>query len=386
MHVHRAVERSRFAAVERFHQLIAREDAAGGAHQLLEQVELDGSEIDALATALHLARARVEGDAVDLNTAALRPRLGAPQDRPDARAQFAGVEWLGDIIVSAHFESDDAVHIVAAGGEHHHREFARLAEAPQDLEAVQAGEHNVEHYQVVRAVQCLLESRGAVVSKLCLEAFALEEFLEQQGQLSVVVDDEDTHPLANVTSRLRSGQATIYKHLRQTQTRFTLSRHAVFRRFKEPMNIKKTIATAAIAVGLATAGFAAQDGPRGRAFGHHRGDMLTRAGAALDLTDTQKEFAKQLAADTRKQAAPVMKELRQNRQEIAAAVKSNNTAAITTLSQRQGDLTAQLSALHAKSMASFYAQLTPEQKAKADEMHSRVKDRVKNRGNKSRQQ
>ena len=152
------------------------------------------------------------------------------------------------------------------------------------------------------------------------------------------------------------------------------------------MNIKKTIAAAAIAVGLATAGFAAQDGPRGRAFGHHRGDMLSRAAAALELTDTQKEFGKQLAADTRRQAAPVMKELKQNRQEIAAAVKSNNTAAITTLSQRQGDLMAQLSGLHAKSMASFYAQLTPEQKAKADEMHSRVKDRFRNRADKLRQQ
>jgi Spy/CpxP family protein refolding chaperone len=152
------------------------------------------------------------------------------------------------------------------------------------------------------------------------------------------------------------------------------------------MNIKQTIATAAIAVGLATAGFAAQDGPRGRAFGHHRGDMLQRAAATLNLTDTQKEFAKQLAADTRQQAAPVMKELRQNRQEIASAVKANNTTAITTLSQRQGELTAQLSALHAKSMASFYAQLTPEQKAKADDMHSRVRDRFQKRADKVRPQ
>lgn len=152
------------------------------------------------------------------------------------------------------------------------------------------------------------------------------------------------------------------------------------------MNIKRTITTAALAVGLATVGIAAQDGHRGRGFGHH-GGMLGRAGAALNLTDTQKEFAKQLRADTRKQAEPIMAELRKNRQELADAVKSNNAGAITTLSQRQGDLTAQLSALHAKSMASFYAQLTPEQKAKAEEMHSKMKDRGKNfkerRGNRT---
>jgi Spy/CpxP family protein refolding chaperone len=143
------------------------------------------------------------------------------------------------------------------------------------------------------------------------------------------------------------------------------------------MNIKKTITTAAIAVGLATAGFAAQDGRHGRGFGH-RGGMFERAGAALNLTDTQKEFAKQLAADTRTQAKPIMQELRQNRQDLAAAVKANNPTAINTLTQRQGELSAQLSALHAKSMASFYAQLTPEQRVKADEMHSRMKDRGNN--------
>ena len=154
------------------------------------------------------------------------------------------------------------------------------------------------------------------------------------------------------------------------------------------MNLKKTITTAALAVGLATAGFAAaQDGPRGRGFGHHRDGMLHGAGASLDLTDTQKEFAKQLHADTWKQAEPIVTELRQNRQDLAAAVKANNTGAITTLSQRQGELTGQLSALHAKSMASFYGQLTPEQRAKADEMHSNMKDRAKNfkerRGNRT---
>ena len=60
----------------------------------------------------------------------------------------------------------------------------------------------------------------------------------------------------------------------------------------------------------------------------------------------------------------------------ANAVKANNTSAIDQLSQRQATLTAQLTALHSKAMASFYAQLTPEQKAKADEFHGRMKNRA----------
>jgi hypothetical protein len=37
-----------------------------------------------------------------------------PQDRADAREQFAQIEWLYQIIVSAEFEANDAINVVAS--------------------------------------------------------------------------------------------------------------------------------------------------------------------------------------------------------------------------------------------------------------------------------
>jgi Spy/CpxP family protein refolding chaperone len=155
------------------------------------------------------------------------------------------------------------------------------------------------------------------------------------------------------------------------------------------MDVKKRIAAVGIALTLSLpAVVVAQQAQSDRAergawagkahhgFGRH---LLGRAAAELNLTEQQKQFARRLLADTRKQAEPISTQLRQNRQELAEAVKANNLSGIDQISQRQGTLMAQLSALHAKAMASFYAQLTPEQKAKADEFHARVRERAGHR-------
>jgi Spy/CpxP family protein refolding chaperone len=154
------------------------------------------------------------------------------------------------------------------------------------------------------------------------------------------------------------------------------------------MNTRKTFAAAAIALGLTVpAAFAQESSPapterhmragkRGHGFG---GYLPGRVAAALNLTDQQKEFAKQLRADTRKQAEPITAQLRQNRRELAEAIKANNLSGIDQITQRQAPLMAQLSAMHAKARASFYAQLTPEQKARLDESRARFKDRAARR-------
>jgi Spy/CpxP family protein refolding chaperone len=117
----------------------------------------------------------------------------------------------------------------------------------------------------------------------------------------------------------------------------------------------------------------ARRGPGG--FG---GGMFGRAAAALNLTDAQKQYGRQVMQDARTQAQPLREQLNQNRQELEAAIKSNNTGAITQLTERQANLRGQVAAIHAKAMASFYAQLTPEQKAKAEELKAQRQHRMQN--------
>jgi Spy/CpxP family protein refolding chaperone len=144
------------------------------------------------------------------------------------------------------------------------------------------------------------------------------------------------------------------------------------------MNVKKTLAGAVLAVGLATVPLAAQRGHHvGGGMGPGGGFRMERVATVLDLTEAQKANAQKAAEAAKKEAAPIVAQLKQNREELQAAVKSNNTGAIANLTTQQGNLMGQLAGIRAKTMAAFYAQLTPEQKAKADKLHEGMKDRVK---------
>lgn len=90
-------------------------------------------------------------------------------------------------------------------------------------------------------------------------------------------------------------------------------------------------------------------------------DHLTQT---LGLTTAQQGQATALFtnADTANQS--VTTSLREARASLAAAIKTNDTGAITTLSNQIGTLTAQSMANTARSEAAFYATLTPEQQAK----------------------
>ena len=150
------------------------------------------------------------------------------------------------------------------------------------------------------------------------------------------------------------------------------------------MNMKKTLMTLAMTAGLAVVPLAAQS-HGGRGGGHMGGDFMgRRAAAALNLTDTQKQFAKDLRQQNQERVQAITQQLRENRQAMQEAVKANNLSQIQTLASQHGNLSGQLTAIHAESMARFWAQLTPEQKAKAEEMRANMQERMKNRSGKAR--
>jgi Spy/CpxP family protein refolding chaperone len=101
-----------------------------------------------------------------------------------------------------------------------------------------------------------------------------------------------------------------------------------------------------------------------RAAEHQR--MMT----ALNLTPDQKEKAKAIFDRAHENSQPVRRELRQNREAMAAAVKSDDKAQIEKLSAERGRLTAKLSANRGEAMAKFYQVLTPSQRAKAEQMRA----------------
>ena len=117
--------------------------------------------------------------------------LRPAQDRADPRHQLARIERLGQVVVGAQLEAHDAIHVVAARGEHQHRHLGRGADAAQEIEAADAGQHHVEHRQLVVPGDGAVERVGAVGLGVEREAFACEVLADQLGQLHVVVHQQD---------------------------------------------------------------------------------------------------------------------------------------------------------------------------------------------------
>jgi periplasmic protein CpxP/Spy len=115
-----------------------------------------------------------------------------------------------------------------------------------------------------------------------------------------------------------------------------------------------------------------------------RGMVRRRLFKALDLTDAQRQQARTIFQQARQNAQPIQQQLKQNRQAFAAAVKANDTAQIQALATQQGALHGQALAIRGESMAKFYGTLTPEQRAKADQVQQRMRQRMQQRklGNK----
>jgi Spy/CpxP family protein refolding chaperone len=110
---------------------------------------------------------------------------------------------------------------------------------------------------------------------------------------------------------------------------------------------------------------------------NHRFEARQHMMAALNLTPDQKTMAKSIFGQAREASKPVRMELRQNREAMAAAIKSDNQAQIQKLSAERGKLMAKMIANHTEAMAKFYQTLTPAQRAKADQMQARFQARMR---------
>ena len=127
------------------------------------------------------------------------------------------------------------------------------------------------------------------------------------------------------------------------------------------MNFFNIAAVTALAAGMAFGqGAPAQNPPHAG-----RGMMMGRMAADLNLTDAQKQQAQSIFAAARQSAQPLQEQMKQNREALAAAVKSGaSDAEIDRLSNNLAPLLAQSTAIHTKAFAKFYGILTPEQKDK----------------------
>lgn len=132
-------------------------------------------------------------------------------------------------------------------------------------------------------------------------------------------------------------------------------------------------AAGALAAGMVFAQVSTPEPHKGAGTAHvtRRAMARHRMMQALNLTDAQKQQSKVIFEQAKQSAQPVVQQLKQNRVALAAAVKAGDTARIHQITAAQGRLRGQMMAVRADAMAKFYQTLTPEQRAKADQLRVR---------------
>ena len=165
MNVDRAVKGLQLAATHGLHDLVTGEHAPGPLGHGHQQIELVGGEVAGLSTDGDDAGIAVNVECAKAQ-AGLATRTGhrsahgwrrpaalamAAQHSADAGQQLAGLEGFGQVIVSPHFQTNDAVHRVALGGEHQQRHATQRTgqgtDAAAHLQAIHVGQHQVEDDQ-----------------------------------------------------------------------------------------------------------------------------------------------------------------------------------------------------------------------------------------------
>lgn len=103
---------------------------------------------------------------------------------------------------------------------------------------------------------------------------------------------------------------------------------------------------------------------------HQRGARLAQY---LNLTPAQEAQAKADFQAARQSAQPIRQQMKQLRAAMTQAIQTNDTAKIDQLSAQQANLKGQISAMRNEAFAKVYSTLTPDQRAKADQLPAHLR-------------
>ena len=198
MHVDAAVERIEVAAEDFAGQAFAFNDHAGRGQENLQEVEFDRGEIDFIILAEGGARRGTDFEVAETKSLFGRGcsvaggRTGAAKNGLDARREFPRVKGFREVVVGANFETQDAIDVLAASGEHDNGHAGMGADVLEDFEAAKSGEHDVEDDEGIFPGEGLFDAERSAVEHVDAKAFGLEIFDKEFAEFDVVVDDEQS--------------------------------------------------------------------------------------------------------------------------------------------------------------------------------------------------
>jgi protein CpxP len=125
-------------------------------------------------------------------------------------------------------------------------------------------------------------------------------------------------------------------------------------------------------------------GHEGRGFGkrggHHRGGGMMLRGA--DLTDAQKAQVKEIMEASKAKVKPLRESMKANREKLRLATENGkfDEAQVLAIANESASVSAQLLVERQRTKSQIFNILTPEQREKAAQTKSEMKERFKGRG------
>ena len=102
-----------------------------------------------------------------------------------------------------------------------------------------------------------------------------------------------------------------------------------------------------------------------------------RMAEILDLTPEQREQVKAIRAAEQEKIAPLREQMREEREQMRAIIEKQpfDEAAVRSLAAAQAEIRTEMFVSHARVKNQIHALLTPEQRQKAEELRSQMKER-----------
>ena len=160
------------------------------AQEHFEQTEFGAGEIERYPLPFDSSLLRPHGEAAGGDTAHCcirgRHRRRTAQYRADARDQLARCARLRHVIVGAELQPRDAIHIVAACGEHEHGKRALFPDASQHLEPIDLRHHDIEHCEVILTRKRGTDPAAALAFDMHREPLRLEILTQQRREFRII--------------------------------------------------------------------------------------------------------------------------------------------------------------------------------------------------------